>query len=569
MGVTDAEIRAALQQAVAHLNGDAFGAAERLLDTILTARPQLPQALMLMGAARLSQARPGDAEMLLRQALAQSPDQPAVLLQLGHALRAQGRDGDALAAYRQVIAQIPHHGEAGLALAALLLERDEMALAATTARQALPAPDPALAAELHTVLGEALMRQHLVDDALAAFDAALQLVPHAPAAMRGRATTLEHKGDSAAAETAYRAILAREPLDLKTHTLLNELLHRKGDAAGFLRSYDEAAPQQPALLTAKAEQLLKLDRPQEALDAFERALRLSPDAATHAGKGRALLALGDQDRAVAAFEAGLARHPDHPGLQTAFAYGLLRIGDARRAQHLVEQALTRTPHSQPALSVLGLCYRANNDAREAGLNGFDDLVQVFDLDPPPGFPDNMAFHDALARHLDGLHAGAQAFFSQTLRGGTRSFDEFFRYSHALRDALKATIRQALARYIRQMADQPDHPFLGRRARDFAFSGSWSSRMQDGGYHLNHIHDGWISAVYYVAVPDVTADATMMQGWLKFGEPSAAIGLARPIRRVVQPVPGRLVLFPSYTWHGTVPYHSPQPRTTIAFDILPR
>lgn len=39
-------------------------------------------------------------------------------------------------------------------------------------------------------------------------------------------------------------------------------------------------------------------------------------------------------------------------------------------------------------------------------------------------------------------------------------------------------------------------------------------------------------------------------------------------RLVQPKPGRLVLFPSYWWHGTRPFHSTEPRTTIAFDVVP-
>jgi hypothetical protein len=29
-----------------------------------------------------------------------------------------------------------------------------------------------------------------------------------------------------------------------------------------------------------------------------------------------------------------------------------------------------------------------------------------------------------------------------------------------------------------------------------------------------------------------------------------------------------VLFPSYMWHGTIPFRSSQHRTTIAFDAIP-
>jgi hypothetical protein len=34
------------------------------------------------------------------------------------------------------------------------------------------------------------------------------------------------------------------------------------------------------------------------------------------------------------------------------------------------------------------------------------------------------------------------------------------------------------------------------------------------------------------------------------------------------VPGRLILFPSYMWHGTVPFRATAARTTIAFDAVP-
>ena len=37
---------------------------------------------------------------------------------------------------------------------------------------------------------------------------------------------------------------------------------------------------------------------------------------------------------------------------------------------------------------------------------------------------------------------------------------------------------------------------------------------------------------------------------------------------VRPEPGRLVLFPSYLWHGTAPFETDESRLTIAFDVLP-
>ena len=73
----------------------------------------------------------------------------------------------------------------------------------------------------------------------------------------------------------------------------------------------------------------------------------------------------------------------------------------------------------------------------------------------------------------------------------------------------------------------------------------------------------------MAVPDAALDQVTRQGWIKFGEPSFKSVLREPVRRAIQPVPGRLVLFPSYMWHGTIPFEDEAVRTTIAFDVVPK
>ncbi|MBV9693447.1 MAG: hypothetical protein JO261_07090, partial [Alphaproteobacteria bacterium] len=64
------------------------------------------------------------------------------------------------------------------------------------------------------------------------------------------------------------------------------------------------------------------------------------------------------------------------------------------------------------------------------------------------------------------------------------------------------------------------------------------------------------------------DAQARQGWLKFGESNLALGERDRPERVEKPAVGKLVLFPSYFWHGTVPFASDDVRLTIAFDVVP-
>ena len=94
-------------------------------------------------------------------------------------------------------------------------------------------------------------------------------------------------------------------------------------------------------------------------------------------------------------------------------------------------------------------------------------------------------------------------------------------------------------------------------------------MKDSGFHTSHIHpQGWISSAYYIALPSQIADRERKQGWLTLGEPPFDLRWSDPVRRYIQPREGSLVLFPSYFFHGTVPFRSTTNRTAIAFDAVP-
>ena len=80
----------------------------------------------------------------------------------------------------------------------------------------------------------------------------------------------------------------------------------------------------------------------------------------------------------------------------------------------------------------------------------------------------------------------------------------------------------------------------------------------------------MSSAYYVLLPpSVRArGGDGHAGWIKFGQPPEELGLALEPRRFVQPEAGHVALFPSYMWHGTVPFEDAEPRITVAFDMPP-
>ncbi|MEK9672970.1 MAG: putative 2OG-Fe(II) oxygenase, partial [Rhodospirillaceae bacterium] len=79
----------------------------------------------------------------------------------------------------------------------------------------------------------------------------------------------------------------------------------------------------------------------------------------------------------------------------------------------------------------------------------------------------------------------------------------------------------------------------------------------------------ISGVYYIKVPDLPEDVWESgEGCIQFGRPPDAYVSARNrSHRLIRPVPGTLVLFPSYVWHGVQPFTQEGLRHAIAFDAI--
>jgi tetratricopeptide (TPR) repeat protein len=283
-----------------------------------------------------------------------------------------------------------------------------------------------------------------------------------------------------------------------------------------------------------------------------------------------MLALGGRfDEAAVAFDAALARHGYDPDLCNNAAEVALMCADPQKGLMLYQRGLQLSPHNQASLAGMSVALRMMQDERDEQLSLYDSAIRIFDLEPPKGFSDMAAFNAELNAYLDNLHPQSREYISQSLRGGTQTPAQLFDAGHQLVQSLQTRIDEAMGRYIAELKQDETHPFLSRRASGFRYTGSWSSRLKDCGFHINHIHPkGWISSCYYVSVPDAVKDAQARQGWIKFGEPSFAVSLNNPVRHAIQPAPGRLVLFPSYLWHGTVPFHDTRTRTTIAFDAVP-
>jgi hypothetical protein len=208
-------------------------------------------------------------------------------------------------------------------------------------------------------------------------------------------------------------------------------------------------------------------------------------------------------------------------------------------------------------------WRMTRDPRAEWLEGDERLVGVYDLsrELPP--------LDRLGSVLRGLHNMNGQPLSQSVRGGTQSDGNLFHRIEPEIVAIREAVRGALAEHMGQLPElDARHPLARGRPSSIAFSGAWSVRLKQGGHHSNHFHSmGWLSSALYIALPPDLGGKNQA-GWLALGEPQAQLGIDLPPRRVIEPRPGLLALFPSWMWHGTRPFGEGE-RITVAFDVAPR
>ena len=548
-----------------------FAEAAPLFERARALHPGEARFAFLHGTALAGMSRFEQAVSAFQATIRLQPNIADPYLAAGQAQRKLGQFEEAQNTYRKLLRVLPDNVDGYIALGSVLAEIGQFAQAEAPLRRALQhARDPKVQAAIHNNLAIALSSQNKHAEALENLERTQALAPELPDLDQRRIDRLSQLGRYEECLVLYRKLLDRTPADVQLHKAYNSLLYRLGRMDEFLASYDRA-PQTREILLGKA-RFLSLQKRGDEVDAIYNTLlaRDPLDSAALSCRADNLMASGRNQEALAIFESVLARPGATPGVFSAAASAALLTGDPQKAEFFCQSGLRLAPFDQTCLALLGTSWRLKGDERDEALNGYDRLIRVFDLEPPDGFSDMESFNAELGAYLERLHPQTDAYLEQSLYGGTQTEGMLFGAGHALVEKVRVRIEQAISSYIAELKVDAGHPFLARHSSNFRYAGAWSCLMRGQGFHTNHLHpEGWISSCYYVTVPGETDNPQTHNGWIKIGEPSLALPLKNPIRRAVQPVPGRLVLFPSYMWHGTVPLQANSPRTTIAFDVTTR
>ena len=331
-GGTVAKDSSRLAQAVAHHQAGRLAEAEQGYRAVLSADPQHPDALHLLGVLSLQSGRADEAVTLIGKALERSKGVADYWDNLGSALCASGRAADAVQAHCTAATLDPGGAQRrhnmGNALAAL--GRHDEAERAYTLALALK-PDYAKA-WYNLGNGRAAVRRHA--DAAVALDRAVRLSPGMAEAHNNLGDALAMIGRLDEAVAQHRLVTQLRPDDATAHYNLGAVLQQKGAFESAEIAYRQALKRNPrhsAALNNLGSVLKRLGRPDQAELCHRQALDLHPGfvEARH-NLGNALQAQGRYEEAAACFEDALAQQPDLATATYSLSLLALRNGDLPR-----------------------------------------------------------------------------------------------------------------------------------------------------------------------------------------------------------------------------------------------
>jgi serine/threonine-protein kinase len=259
----------------------------------------------------------------------------------------------------------------------ILSEVDRVEEAVAAYRQAIElVPDDP---DYHYVLGNLFYNHDRFDEAIAASGEAVRLNPHHVLAQNNLGEALEKKGRTAEAILAYREAIRLKPDYAEAHNNLGDTLRAKGELGAAIASYREAVRLKPAeagyhnnlgnALRAKGEL-------GPALAAYREAIRLKSDNALyHNNLGIALRAKGELGPALASHREAIRLKRNEASYHHNLGAALYAKGEWNAAIASYREAIRRKPDFALAHHNLGLALREKGEL-EAAIASHREAVRL-------------------------------------------------------------------------------------------------------------------------------------------------------------------------------------------------
>lgn len=450
-------------------------------------------------------------------------------------LKSKGQLQDAIDAYAEAATQYPGSAAAEHNLAAALGDIGRAVEAEAHIRKAfgkgLNAPESWL------VFARALLAQGKLDQAGSAFEKTMELNPDMFVAHYEYAQlTWMRTGDD-------RAALARLDKEIDAH------------------------PHKVELQGTKARVLMHTAGAPATFDYVMATLERWPNDVKLLGIGIDSAArIGEKDVALGLSERLLALRPDSIAARDLRMSALFAAGRADEVFPIARSILADNPNDQYGIAMFATACRIVGDPRFEQLYDYDEFVRPYEIVAPEGWESVDKYLVDLREALRARHPFKTHPFENSERNGSKIADVLEMDDATIR-AFAEAITPAVDSHLEHLGQGAD-PLRARNTGRWRIDGTWSVLLKPNGFHHDHVHpSGWLSSACYIDLPSsVNPDSN--EGCIKFGEPGIPTDPKLDYQHLVRPSPGVLVLFPSYMWHGTIPFEGDETRLTIAFDVVP-
>tara|TARA_Y100001933_G_scaffold255202_2_gene297912 strand:+ start:7121 stop:8551 length:1431 start_codon:yes stop_codon:yes gene_type:complete len=428
-------------------------------------------------------------------------------------------------------------------------------------------------ADLMALLASIVVERGALREAEALLKRAIGLAPTEPAPWINLGRIFQQGGRWGEALTHYEHAANLFPTHPQIAATLGQLYQRANRFADAEAQYKAAIENggPPAVHVQLGMVLLRQDRVDEAIAAFNTAIGLNPNlAAAYGNLGNALQKKGDLPAAAAAYEKAVALNPKDTISYVSLGMAQLKLGQAREAAEIFERALATHGPERRAAAWLPYARAQEFGEMPAGYRAeIAELVSRQHLEAPEGYASMAELNAALASALaEDPTTVWEPLGKATRKGGQTGLlldnprEPFTSFEKALRKVIDA--------HFDSIKLQPGHPYRGMVPKTYHLD-LWGTLLSEGGHQHSHIHvGGWMSGVYYVSLPDTLGHGSEgKDGWIEFGHPPPEFEAAfEPQTVIYEPREGEAFFFPSYLFHRTLPFSGDERRISLAFDVKP-
>ena len=243
------------------------------------------------------------------------------------------------------------------------------------------------------------------------------------------------------------------------------------------------------------------------------------------------------------------------------AISLFELGEYKLSKDSIAKVLEINSNNQLALAYEHACKKASCESGVA----VEQYTKSYFLFESISQKTKTKYLDELRESLGNLHKSVGLPLNQSVENGTQTKGHLFSMDVPSLQELKLEIDRVVFNFID--AQGMDKKNLIKNDGTPNYVGSWSVRLEAGGFHHNHIHShGQISGVVYITVPNEVNRDNLQKGWLKLGQVYSYSSEADEPDLLIRPEPLKCVLFRSCVWHGTNVFDEDALRLSIAFDV---